>query len=288
MLYESGDEYLSTGDRRVFVFGMSGVGKTRIADILRRTGDWYHYSVDYRIGTRYLDERIADSVRRAAMMVPLLRDLLRSDSIVIRPNLQFENLTPLSTWIGAPGDPSEGGLSFAEYCARQRAHEEAEIASTLDAHAFIRRAKEVYNYDRFVCDASGSVCEIADPDDPEDNVFKSVSKRMLPVYIQASRAHRDDLLARFRASPKPMFFNQGFLAELWSEYLANEECTEEGVSPGDFLRFAFERLLDWRTPRYDALAHRWGVTLALEEIAAIRVAADFDQIVAAAIDGHRR
>ena len=68
--------------------GMSGVGKTRLANILR-AGDWFHYSVDYRIGTRYLDEAILDNLKSQMMQVPFLRELLRSDSIYIRNNLSL-------------------------------------------------------------------------------------------------------------------------------------------------------------------------------------------------------
>ena len=30
-------------------------------------GDWFHYSIDYRIGTRYMGEFIEDSFKREAM-----------------------------------------------------------------------------------------------------------------------------------------------------------------------------------------------------------------------------
>ena len=74
--------------------------------------DWFHYSVDYRIGTRYMGEHIVDNFKREAMRVPFLRDLLRSDSIYISSNITFENLEPLSTYLGKPGDPDKGGLSL--------------------------------------------------------------------------------------------------------------------------------------------------------------------------------
>ena len=79
------------------LFGMSGLGKTHISSLLRNSGNWFHYSVDYRIGTRYMGEYIADSFKRIAMQTPELRDLLLSDSIYIASNITFDNLTPLST-----------------------------------------------------------------------------------------------------------------------------------------------------------------------------------------------
>ena len=54
MLYTSGEAWRAARQKRVTLFGMSGLGKTHIATMLRREGGWFHYSVDYRIGTRYM------------------------------------------------------------------------------------------------------------------------------------------------------------------------------------------------------------------------------------------
>ena len=77
-------------NKNITLLGMSGVGKTRLANILRAE-NWYHYSVDYRIGTRYLDEEILDNIKRQAMQVPFLRELLLSDSIYISNNITFDH-----------------------------------------------------------------------------------------------------------------------------------------------------------------------------------------------------
>ena len=61
--------------KRIMLFGMSGLGKTHISNLLRAGGGWFHYSVDYRIGTRYMGEHIADNFKREAMKMPLLREL---------------------------------------------------------------------------------------------------------------------------------------------------------------------------------------------------------------------
>ncbi|MEM9140965.1 MAG: ATPase, partial [Pseudomonadota bacterium] len=87
LLYPTADAYRTAQTRAVALFGMSGLGKTRIASLLREEGNWFHYSVDYRIGTRYMGEHIADNFKRAAMDVPFLRELLMSDSVYIASNL---------------------------------------------------------------------------------------------------------------------------------------------------------------------------------------------------------
>lgn len=283
MIYRSGKDYLDATDKRVMLFGMSGLGKTHASNLLRDTGSWFHYSVDYRIGTHYMGEYIADMFKREAMKVPLLRELLLSDSVYIASNITFDNLAPLSTYLGKPGDPAKGGLPFAEYCRRQEEHRHAEVAATLDTARFISRAAELYGYRNFICDSSGSICEVVDPSDPADPVLAQLEETLLLVWIEGTEAHRDRLIARFDRAPKPIYYNPAFLAGLWAEYLALHGLPEDKVDPDAFLRFGYARLLAHRQPRYQAMARR-GVTVSADEMGSLRSAADFDALIARAID----
>ncbi len=288
MIYSSGKDYHAAADKRVLLFGMSGLGKTRLSNMLRAAGPkhlggWFHYSVDYRIGTRYMNEYIADNFKREAMKVPLLRELLMSDSVYIASNITFDNLAPLSTYLGKPGNPEQGGVPFAEYVQRQAQHRDAEIAALADTPRFIARARALYGYQNFVCDTSGSICEVVNPEDPADPLLTALSQNLLLVWIKGSPAHRDALVARFDRTPKPMYYQPAVLQSLWSEYLETRHQTEAQVDPDAFLRFGYARLLDHRQPRYAALA-RWGVTVTAEDVAAVQTADDFDTLIARAID----
>ena len=159
MRFKSGTEFKSLSSKAVTVLGMSGVGKTTLSALLQNH-NWFQYSVDYRIGTRYMDEHIVDNFKREAMTNPFLCELLRSDSIYIRSNITFHNLSPLSTYLGRPGDPAKGGIPFAEYRRRQNQHRDAEIKALLDVPEFIERASVIYKYQNFICDSGGSLCEI--------------------------------------------------------------------------------------------------------------------------------
>ena len=92
MLYQDAHQWCAADQKRVMLFGMSGLGKTHMSTTLRSTGNWYHYSIDYRIGTRYMGELIVDNAKFEAMKVPFLRDLLLSDSIYISSNVTFEKI----------------------------------------------------------------------------------------------------------------------------------------------------------------------------------------------------
>jgi hypothetical protein len=284
LLYPSPADWEAATARRVALFGMSGLGKTHLATLLRAAGGWFHYSVDYRIGTRYMGEKIEDSVKREAMRVPYLRDLLLSDSIYIASNITFHNLAPLSTYLGKPGDPAKGGLPIEEYRRRQAEHEAAEIAALLDAPRFIDRAEEIYGYPHFVCDTGGSICEVVAPEDPADPVMRALAGAMLLVWIEGSEAHRDELIRRFSQAPKPMAYQPAFLTETWESYLAETGQSEEEVDPDAFVRYAYGRALAHRQPRYAAMARHWGVSVTAEQAAQVRDEAGFVRLVSAALE----
>ena len=284
LIYPDADSYRAAPRKAVALLGMSGVGKTSAAKLLRETGEWFHYSVDYRIGTRYMGEHIVDAFKREAMKQPVLRELLMSDSIYIANNITFDNLAPLSTYLGKPGDPERGGLPFEDYVTRQRQHREAEINALLDAPEFIGKARDIYGYAHFLGDTGGSICEVVDPDDPTDPVLVSLTDSMLLVYIRETDSMADELVRRFRRNPKPMYYDEAFHRAIWAEYRAETGLAEDAVDPDAFVVWGFQRLIERRRPLYAAIAARWGVTVEAAEVAALRDAADFDAMIVRALD----
>ena len=283
MLFKSPDEFLRAPRHAVTVFGMSGVGKTRLAALLRQS-HWFHYSVDYRIGTRHMGEYIVDNFKAEAMKVPFLRDLLRSDSIKITSNIRFSNLEPLSTYLGCPGDPARGGLPFGEYQRRQAQHREAEILALQEVPRFIERAHDLYGYDNFVADTGGSLIEVIDENDPEDAVVNTLTASTVLIHIRGTEADAAELVRRFKQNPKPMYYRPEFLAEQWAEYkrITGAE-RDEDVDPDGFGAWGFEALLRDRLPRYQALADRHGYTIEAADLATVRDGDEFLDLVAGAI-----
>jgi hypothetical protein len=263
-------EFLRWPNKAITLLGMSGVGKTRLAHILRKH-QWFHYSGDYRIGTRYLDEAILDNIKQQTMPIPFLRDLLRSDSIYISNNITVDNLKPVSTFLGKLGDPEHGGLALKEFKRRQALHRDAEIAAMKDVPEFIRKATEIYGYQHFVNDAGGSVCEL---DDTE--VLGILAEHSLILYIQATEEDEEALIQRAEADPKPLYYREAFLDEQLAIFMKERGLSYIAlIDPDEFVRWIFPRLFYSRVPRYQAIADEHGYTVTTTELAAVKNEADF-------------
>ena len=242
--------------KAITLMGMSGVGKTTLGNKLP-ADRWFHYSGDYRLGTRYMDEAIVDNIKIEAMKVPFLAQLLRSDSIYICHNITMTNLSPISTYLGKIGDPAKGGLAVEEFKSRQALHMVAETAAMFDVDIFMRKAREVYGYPNFINDAGGSLCELENRD-----VYEMLAEKTLIVYLEASADMLDELVERARQCPKPMYYRPEFLDQNLAEYLAEEQLQNSAqIDPDDFVRWIFPRLVDDRLPRYESIAEQYGVTI---------------------------
>ncbi len=285
MIYENGAKWTEAKQKKALLFAMSGLGKTYISSMLRHRGNWFHYSIDYRIGTRYMGEHIVDNFKKAAMAVPFLAELLRSDSISLSSNITFENLAPLSTYLGKPGDVSKGGIPFGEYCKRQAQHHAAERAALLDTPRFIERASDLYGYDNFICDSGGSICEVVDPWDAEDPILTALSENLLMIWIAGSADHTAELVRRFDMAPKPMCYQPEFLLTCWSDYQRETGVQPDKVNPDDFIRWTYARAMAHRQPRYAQMA-KWGITLQANDVQNLKMPQDFEALVAETLDRH--
>ena len=267
-------------DRKaITLLGMSGVGKTRLACLLRKA-NWFHYSGDYRIGTRYLSEAMLDNVKQKAMQVPLLKKLLLSDSISIRNNISVDNLKAVSTFLGELGDPELGGLGLREFKRRQKLHHAAEIAAMKDVPEFITRSHDVYGYVHFINDAGGSLCELDDP-----SVLETLSEHTLIIYIRATEEDEIELIRRAEQDPKPLYYREDFLEEQLDEYLKEKQLNYAAmVEPDDFVRWVFSKLFYYRLPRYQAIADEYGYTVCTTDIAAVNCEADFLQLIESTLE----
>jgi hypothetical protein len=271
-------QFLDWESKSITLLAMSGAGKTTLSSKLPRD-KWFHYSGDYRIGTKYLEEPILDNIKQQAMGVPFLRDLLKSDSIYICSNITVENLAPVSSFLGKIGDPAKGGLSLAEFKRRQALHHKAEIAAMNDVPDFIHKAEAIYGYKHFINDAGGSVCEL---DCPE--VLENLAQHTLIVYIRIPPALEQTIIDRAKKEPKPLYYRPEFVDEKLTAFMqARGFSSTDQIDPDDFVCWVFPELFKARVPRYEAIAEQYGYTVDGDEVAKVKTEDDFMQLIAQAI-----
>jgi len=273
------EEFRAWPGKVITLLGMSGVGKTTLAYKLPRS-KWFHYSGDYRIGTKYLAEPILDNIKHQAMQVDFLRDLLRSDSIYIASNITVHNLAPIATFLGKIGRADRGGLTLEEFKHRQRLHRQAEIGAMRDVAQFIEKANQIYGYQHLINDAGGSICELED-----EETIRVLAENTLILYLKADEAMEKTLIQRALDDPKPMYYNEQFLDEQLAVYLKETGCERpEDIDPDDFVRWIFPRHVEHRRPRYQALADAHGYTVDARAAEQVSNDEDFLNLIASALD----
>ncbi len=265
-------------NKAITILGMSGVGKTTLANHVP-SSNWFHYSGDYRIGTRYLDEPIMDNIKQQAMQVGFLRDLLRSDSIYIANNITVHNLEPISSFLGQLGSAELGGLEMDEFLRRQKLHREAENRAMVDVASFMEKARNIYGYQHFLNDTGGSVCEINSPE-----AEKVLADHTLVLYIRADEDMEQKLIDRAQSDPKPLYYNEEFLRNKVAEYLAVEKLASSNqMDPKAFAKWIFPELVRHRRPLYQSLADQYGYTVSAKEAEQVGSESDFLDMVEEAI-----
>ncbi|MBK8814616.1 MAG: ATPase [Methylococcaceae bacterium] len=275
----SAKEFLDWPSKRITLLAMSGAGKTTLANKLPKS-KWFHYSGDYRIGTKYLEEPILDNIKREAMQVPFLRKLLLSDSIHISNKITVDNLEPVSAFLGKLGNPELGGLSLQEFKRRQKLHHQAEVAAMKDVPDFIYKAEDIYGYKHFINDAGGSVCELDD-----ESVLDTLAQHTLIVYIKIPPALEQTIVERAKTDPKPLYYREAFLEEKLAEFLAlNNYQSDANMPPDEFVTWVFPELFKSRLPRYQSIADRYGYTVDANDAALVRNEDDFLRLIAQALN----
>ena len=221
------NEFIKSPNKAITLLGMSGIGKTTLANKLPKS-QWFHYSGDYRIGTKYLEEPILDNIKEGAMEIEFLADLLKTDSIYISSNITVDNLLPISMFLGKIGDPKKGGLSLDEFLKRQKMHKDAEIKAMMDVPEFIEKSRRIYEYDHFINDAGGSICELNDTE-----AMSTLIENTLILYIEDDENIRDDLIQRARENPKPMYYTEEFLLEHLEYYAKETGEIDQNINPNN-------------------------------------------------------
>jgi len=269
------ETFLEWKTKRITLLGMSGVGKTTLANKLS-TCKWFHYSGDYRIGANYLRKAILKDLRNRAVAPA-------SNSVDTELHITKDDLSAVTNYLGKIGDQSLGGLSVEAFKKRQALHRQAEIAAMKDVPDFIQKSMDTYGCRHFLNDAGGSLCELGSPE-----TIDILAEHTVLVYIRTNQEMEQMLLERARKHPKPMYYREAFLNEKLSEFIALKGYSSPArMPPDEFVLWVFPELFRSRLPRYQAIADEFGYTVDAGDVARVRGETDFIGLIADAIAARR-
>jgi len=272
-------EFSSEKNKRLTLLGMSGVGKTHLAKLIGGNGEWYHFSGDYHIGATYLKDEIINNISNKMKQDPWLQNLLDNQSISVNSQVTFDNLEPISAFLGKVGNPEEGGLAIDEFIRRQGLFLEAEIKAMYDVPSFIKQSQQS-GYDNFINDAGGSLCELGDK-----KLYQLLAKNTLIVYIKTNKVAERLLIERSKNQPKPVYYHPDFFESALQAFLEKNNLDYAAqISPDAFVRWVFPRLVEDRLEKYQALADQYGCTIKGDDLYHCHSADDVINLIAEALD----
>ena len=271
-------DFLEAKNKRITLLGMSGVGKTHLAKLIGEEGDWFHFSGDYRIGAKHLKEEIIANIANKMSSNNWLKALLENKSISVNSQVTFDNLEPISAFLGKVGNPEEGGLPISEFIRRQSLFFEAEKKTMYEVPEFIAKS-QAKGFSHFINDAGGSLCELEDP-----KLFKLLSANTLIIYIKTSKENERALIERAKETPKPMYYNPVFFQRSIKNYLTenNLEYAAE-ISPDSFVSWVFPKLIEDRLKKYSKIANKYGCTIQSDDLHSCSSANDVIDLISRAV-----
>ena len=266
-------------NKRITLLGMSGVGKTHLAKLIRQDGGWFHFSGDCHIGATHLKNDIIDNIMLKMSQDPLLQKLLDNKSISVNSQVTFDNLEPISAFLGKVGNPEESGIPIDEFIRRQNLHLEAEIKAMRDVPELIKKST-AKGFNHFINDAGGSLCELGG-----NCVYKMLAEHTIILYIKTSNTNEKMLIERALKNPKPLYYEAGFLSSSLNNYLRQNNLRYVAqISPDDFVRWVFPQLVANRTPKYQAIACEHGYTISSDAIYQCKTSEDVFSLIEESLD----
>ena len=272
-------EFRGEKNKRLTLLGMSGVGKTHLAKLIGENGGWYYFSCDNQIGATYLNDEIINNITKKMKQDPWLQNLLDNQSISVNSQVTFDNLEPISAFLGKVGNPEEGGLEIDEFIRRQSLFLEAEINAMYDVPSFIKQSQQS-GYDNFINDSGGSLCELEDK-----KLYQLLAKNTLIVYIKTNKEAERVLIERSENQPKPVYYHPDFFASALQSYLEKNSLDYVAqINPDAFVRWVFPRLVEDRLAKYQALADQYGCAIKIDDLYHCHSADDVINLIAEALD----
>lgn len=236
----------------VTLIGMSGCGKTYLAQKLAASG-FFHYSVDYEIAHILRGKILESVISKIKEQSPLFKNLHEKFAIKTDLSLVFDDLEIITTFV-IPLDEN-GTVKYGKFSEHQNLYKQAE---KLAMEMFSERAQNaigVYGKQGFICDATGSICEVASEN---QKLISDLKNKSTVVYIKTGAEHLETLAMRAKTAIKPLLYNPEFLQSNLQEYYRTSSIGIDFEIDKSFFLWVFPRLLEFRSKSYEKLVEQTG------------------------------
>lgn len=235
-----------TGRRPLALIGMSGCGKTFLSQTLANKG-FFHYSVDWEIANILRPQILESVIEKIKNQSQFFKNLHENFLLKTDLSLTFDDLSTVTTFVIPLNENNK--VSFKNLITNQRLYKAAELQAMNGF--FLRFKNNANNYEGIICDATGSIFEVAS-DSAE--MIENLKNNATTVYIETNETHIQTLVTRSKNAIKPILYNERFLNKNLQEYYSVKEINDDFEIDAAFFQWVFPNLLKYRQECYQQLA----------------------------------
>lgn len=262
MIFGSKNDFRKIRNKILTVIGMSGVGKTHMSRSLD-INKWFLYSVDYMIG-RMLEQEINNMIE-GGIQDERIRKLTQNGIVNINNRISVYNIELVSLLL-EPDDSLSDEEWSKQVIAKQQLYLDAEVIASSKMVNTVYQMFDLYGYQNCFHDTTGSICEILDTNDLEnDIIFQNISENSIILYIESLSSHIDTLVDRLNTNPKPISVNPTFCKTLLQSYILSNS---KNLSYYNFLRSCYKDIFLSRIAKYQKIAQH-GYTISASDASSI-------------------
>ena len=119
----------------------------------------------------------------------------------------------------------------------------------------------------------------------EKKLYQLLAENTLIIYIKTNKDAERVLIERSKNQPKPVYYHPDFFESALRAYLEKNSLEYVAqITPDDFVRWVFPKLIEDRLEKYQALADQYGYTIKSDDLYHCHSANDVINLISGSLD----